>query len=243
MLGPRSERNRHPSGGDSIPSSDLSQSLRNLQLRELLGRITSDGRFRENQNWGEIRPGHPEGTIQEHVAQLLRNLDYLVGNFPDLPRILTEEGIIKLKILITVHDSMKPEAKAGVPVEHQKNHAALAARFLREIGGPNDLVLMTKLHDEPHALYRKSQRGGTDALRLERLLHSIPSWDLFLTFQVCDKVGPGRDLQSIRWLVTQLRDHQVGFIVPAEKMIDVLCGALCPSLAQPTADPKRESAE
>jgi hypothetical protein len=232
MFGPESNRSSSDGRGQP-PGGDPRQSPQLVQLQGILQRVASDKRFQDNQSWGEVRPGHPEGSLREHVAQLSRSLNYLVSKFPELPRILTEEGLLKIKILILVHDSMKPEAKRGVPVEHQRNHATLAANFLRQHGGANDLILMTKLHDEHHALYRQSQRGGVENGRLERILHSIPSWDLFLTFQVCDKVGPGRDLGSIQWLVSQLRERQVDFIVPADEMISTLSALVCPSPHNP----------
>ena len=74
---------------------------------------------------------------------------------------------------------------------------------------------MVQLHDENHALYRMSQRGDVDQKRLERLLHSIKDWDTFLAFQVCDKVVPGRDLESIHFLIDQLDNASIQYITSA----------------------------
>ncbi len=45
--------------------------------KEIFDAITCDKRYQRNLDWGEVRPGHPEGTIRAHIAELERNLAQL----------------------------------------------------------------------------------------------------------------------------------------------------------------------
>src|SRR4029077_12560255 len=85
--------------------------------------ITRDPRYQRNLDWGEPRPGHPEGTIRAHIEELERNLEAL------RPR-LSEADYGKLKLLIYVHDTFKGEALQGVAITDPRSHASLARDFL-----------------------------------------------------------------------------------------------------------------
>ena len=37
--------------------------------------IIADSAWLEGASWGDPRPGHPEGTVASHVADVLRNID------------------------------------------------------------------------------------------------------------------------------------------------------------------------
>jgi hypothetical protein len=195
------------------------------ELQELHSRIKGSDTFRANREWGQERPGHPEGSLGAHIEMLHENLTELFSNphTEILKRMLSPEQVKKVEILIDAHDIMKPAARRGVAIEHRDNHASLAARWLTEMGAPNELAIMAQLHDMGHALYRQANRTETvDTPRLNRLLYSISDWDTFLTFQICDKVCSGRDLESTSWMVDRLREAGVQFSVPAEAMIETL---------------------
>lgn len=183
--------------------------------------------FKRNLDWGKNRPGHPESTLRNHLQILHENLNSLLGNSSfgtKLGRILTPLQIRTIRALIDVHDIMKPSARTGVLSEGRQSHAALASKLVTELGGPKELALMTKLHDVGHALYRGYKRkAAIDRPRLQKLLFSIKDWDTFLTFQLCDKLCPGRDTKSIEWLVEQLRKTEgKEFTIPVDEMIQFL---------------------
>src|SRR4051812_11073277 len=103
-------------------------------LDEILLRITSDPRYQRNLAWGKPRAGHPEGTIAAHIRDLERNLDRLRGK-------LADDEIAKLRLLIHVHDTFKPDATDGVPIRDPRSHASLARAFLTEFV-PDDAELL-----------------------------------------------------------------------------------------------------
>ena len=66
----------------------------------ILEAVIADSRYQKRLDWGEPRPGHPEGTIRAHIADLERNLDALRSRFLDV-------DCLKLQILIHTHDTFK----------------------------------------------------------------------------------------------------------------------------------------
>src|SRR5688500_7258692 len=156
----------------------------------VLAAIRADERYRRNVEWGEPRAGHPEGSIAAHIRDLERNLEVL------RPK-LSDEEVSKLRILIHVHDTFKPDAADGVPIRHAESHASLAREFLAEFlpaaddnggGDAAELLEMVQLHDEPYALFLRSRRGPQppDPQRWANLKRTIRDWDLFLAFCLID---------------------------------------------------------
>ena len=169
-------------------------------LASILALITDDPRYQRNVAWGEPRAGHPEGTIAAHIRDLERNLDRLRGK-------LTDDQVARLRILIHVHDTFKPDATAGVPIRHPQSHASLARAFLAEFL-PDDAELLdiAQYHDEPYALFLRARRGARppDPERWAALKQRIRDWDLFLAFVLIDGSTAGKGQQPLIWLIAQL---------------------------------------
>src|SRR5579863_4220623 len=55
--------------------------------------VLMDARHVSNLDWGESRPGHPEGTVRAHIAEIEPNLEAL------RPK-LSDDDYWKLKLLI-----------------------------------------------------------------------------------------------------------------------------------------------
>lgn len=154
--------------------------------------ITGNPRYLANLDWGEPRDGHPEGTIRAHIAQLERNLDAL------RPR-LSEEEYWKLRILVHVHDTFKPDALRNAPIASPRSHASLAAAFLREfLPEDKELATVAQVHDEPYAIFLKFKKQGVlDSKRLEALLSRIKDLDLFSAFLLIDNATPGKSREPL----------------------------------------------
>src|SRR5687768_497601 len=161
-------------------------------------RILADPRYQANLDWGQPRPGHPEGTVRAHIAELVVNLAAL------RPK-LTDEEAIKLKLLIYTHDTFKRQADPGVAIAHPQSHASLARAFLAEFTSDADLLAMVQNHDEPFALFRQiKSRGAYNNDRLQALLEAIQDWDLFLAFLIIDGCTAGKSREPLRWLFSEL---------------------------------------
>ena len=166
-------------------------------MQEIFTKIIADPRYQANLDWGAPRSGHPEGTIRAHIAELEENLEAL------RPRLSTEAWW-KLKILIHVHDTFKPEAVSNIAITDPRSHASLARQFLNEYCQDQDLLNMVQYHDEGHALFQQfSRKGAYSEERLEKLLGLIQDWDLFLMFNIIDGCTRGKDRKPLRWFIAE----------------------------------------
>ena len=173
-------------------TSTLSITVTNYQ--HIYESIVADPRYLANLDWGESRPGHPEGTVRAHIAEIESNLERLKDR-------LSEADCWKLKILVHTHDSFKREADRGVPIAHLRSHASLARAFLAEFCSDDDLLAMIQYHDEPFALWRQvAAKGNFDSDRLSALIRNVKDWNLFLAFAIIDGCTAGKDREPLRWL-------------------------------------------
>jgi len=169
------------------------------RVDDVLAAVTADPRYRRNVKWGEPRSGHPEGTIAAHIRELEQNLDRLRSKLGD-------DEVDKLRILIHVHDTFKPDATDGVPIRHAQSHASLARAFLAEFTDDAGLLDIVQNHDEPYALFLRARRGAgpPDPTRWAALKTAIRDWDLFVAFALIDGSTLGKGRQPLIWLLTQL---------------------------------------
>jgi hypothetical protein len=160
--------------------------------------IVSDPRYQGNLDWGQPRPGHPEGTVRAHIAEIERNLEAL------RPK-LTETDYWKLKLLVHTHDSFKAESQAGAAITDPKSHASLAREFLARFCDDPDLLAMVQYHDEPFALWRQAQsKGKYNQERFAALLRNIKDWNLFLAFNIIDGCTEGKSREPLLWLFQEV---------------------------------------
>ncbi len=170
----------------------------------LLDAVTDDPHYQRNLDWGEPRPGHPEGTVRAHIAELERNLEHLV----ERGHVSASGGDYwKLKVLIHTHDTFKPDSagEGAVPISHPRSHASLARTFLARLCDDEDLLTMTQLHDEPFALWnQRRSRGSYNRERFRRLLDSVRDWELFARFLIVDGCTEGKSREPLRWFLREI---------------------------------------
>jgi hypothetical protein len=172
--------------------------------------IQNDERYQQNLDWGEPRSGHPEGAIRAHIADLERNLRQMRGS-------LTDEEIVKLRLLIHTHDTFKPDARAGAPIIHPRSHASLARAFLREFVADEDLLAMVQFHDEPYALWNQIRtRLACDQRRFEQLLLAIHNWRLFTAFLIIDGCTAGKTREPLQWFLGEIQGRVRAPFEPAD---------------------------
>jgi hypothetical protein len=170
-----------------------------MDYQAIFAKLVDDPRYQRSLDWGEPRPGHPEGTVRGHIAEIERNLERL------RPR-LGEADYWKLKLLIHTHDTFKGEAKRGVAISDPRSHASLAREFLAQFCADPDLLAMVQYHDEPFALWRQFQANGRyNADRFAALLANIKDWNLFLAFAIIDGCTEGKDREPLLWLFNEVK--------------------------------------
>jgi hypothetical protein len=166
--------------------------------KQIFDAITNDPRYQRNLDWGEVRPGHPEGTIRAHIAEVDRNLQALRHK-------LSEMDYWRLRVLIHTHDTFKREAEPGVAITAPNSHASLARAFLADFCADGDMLAMVQYHDEPFALWRQvTTKGRFNQVRLTALLACIRDWNLFLAFNIVDGCTEGKGREPLRWFFAQV---------------------------------------
>ncbi|HEX2989951.1 MAG TPA: hypothetical protein VHO49_04690 [Anaerolineales bacterium] len=172
-------------------------------VQAIVTRILADPAYQKNIEYGLPRPGHPEGKVRLHIADLEANLERL------RQRGISEEEYWKLKLLIHVHDTFKAEAKKDVPILHPRSHATLARQFAARFTDDEDLLNMIQYHDQNYSLWLDYLRTGSlDRTTFQTLLDTIQDWDLFLMFTIIDGRTAGKDKNKLGWFIEEVRKHK-----------------------------------
>src|SRR3954469_6535922 len=87
---------------------------------ELERRLVDDPALAAGLAWGEPRPGHPEGAVGAHVADLMQAIED-DGE--------TGEGRRELRFIALVHDAFKTRVHGWLPKPGATHHAPRARHF------------------------------------------------------------------------------------------------------------------
>lgn len=172
--------------------------------------VLADPRYQRNLDWGGARPGHPEGSIRGHIAEIESNLELLKPK-------LQENDVWKLRLLIHTHDTFKADSKPDVSITDPDSHASLARYFLAEYCSDADLLAMVQYHDEPFALWRQVEsKGAYSRQRMAGLIANIQDWNLFLAFNIIDGCTEGKSREPLRWLFRELEGKVCSSLTAAD---------------------------
>lgn len=147
--------------------------------------LASDPALLEGLAWGTPRPGHPEGSVGTHVADILASITEPAG--------LRRRD---LRFLALVHDSSKHRIDPHRGLTPENDHAMLARRFAERFTGERRLLATLELHDEPYRIWR----GSRDVRALDSVLDRIDDLTLFLSFVELDSATRGKDPRPMLWL-------------------------------------------
>ena len=172
-------------------------------MREAIKKITADPRYQRNIEYGQPRPGHPEGKVRFHIMDLESNLEQLARQG------MTSNEYWKLKFLIHVHDTFKAEAEPDVPILHPRSHATLAREYASRYTDDTDLLNIIQFHDQNYFLWKDFlQTGFYNTETFHGLLDTIQNWDLFLMFTIIDGRTKGKDYSKLIWFIDEVRKHR-----------------------------------
>lgn len=172
-------------------------------MKDIIEKIKADPRYQKNIEYGEPRPGHPEGKVKYHIADLEGNLELLRDKG------ISDEDYWKLKFIIHIHDAFKMEAEKDSPTLHPRNHASLARGYASHYTGDADLLNMIQFHDENYKLWQEYKEiGQYDMERFQNLLSAIHNWDLFLLFIIIDGCTKGKDYSKLGWFINEVKKYR-----------------------------------
>lgn len=180
--------------------SEAERAAELLEPRDYLERIIlRDPEVRRYLAYGKPRWGHPEGTVEAHVAELWELIDAIA-------RLLTPDEIRRLRLLALLHDAGKAisDWNADVP-HHGVSSRRIAARFIDDAG----LLEIVELHDEPYRLWKRERRSGEDVWEpLAAVFTRVrPDFDLFVLFLTIDGSSGDKDPAPRLWLHEKARRY------------------------------------
>ena len=166
---------------------------------DLERRLAEDPVVQRGLGWGEPRSGHPEGSVEAHVAELLETIDD--WSEPEPRR-------TELRFLAIVHDALKYRVRNWLPKAGENHHAMRARRLAEKYTDDERLLATIELHDRPYAVWRRSRRGSARERRaLDDLVRRIPDMALFMRFVELDASPQGKNPEPIDWLRGELRSR------------------------------------
>ena len=178
-----------------------------MDYRRAVEEVMDDPRYKRNVAFGEPRPGHPEGSVKNHIAELESNLEQLNH------RLNGKIDYWKLMFLIHVHDTFKVDAVKGVSARDPRSHGALAREFAGDFIDDPDILAMIQFHDENYFLWKQFRATGEyDTGSFMELLRIIDDWDLFLAFTIIDGNTRGKELDNLTWFIAKVRRYKDTFV-------------------------------
>jgi hypothetical protein len=179
----------------------------------LEARICADPEWRAGIVWGTPRPGHSEGQVRYHIAEVLANVDRQ-ANTPAERR--------TLRLVALIHDTFKYRVDPSRPRTGGNHHGALARQFAeRYIDDPTVLEII-ELHDEAYNSWRLGIRAGQwdkAEARATRLITRLGArWPLYLRFFRADNHTGSKDRDSLIWFEELLRER--GLDVPPDALAE-----------------------
>ncbi len=163
-------------------------------------RIVADPEWRKGAWWGKPRPGHEEGEVVKHVADVLGNID--AGG-------ATGEERERLRLVALLHDIKKHEASGHRRVLNG-HHGVCARRFAARFLDDEDLLDVIEWHDDAYRAWKLGARGRQwrEARRrarglIARLGDRLP---LFLAFYRADNATGSKSDDDVRWFEQLVAD-------------------------------------
>jgi hypothetical protein len=144
--------------------------------------------------WGRPRPGHPEGAVGRHVAEIL-------------PRIAEPAGVRRreLRFMALVHDACKFRVRPEVGRVPDNDHTVLARRLAGRYTDDPRVLDALEHHDTWYRIWRRRSRRDDGRPELHRLLDALPDLDLYLRFVELDGATAGKDPAPLAWLRSATR--------------------------------------
>ena len=157
-------------------------------------RICADAAWQQGALWGEPRPGHSEGQVMYHIAEVLANIDHLAR---------TDEERRDLRLIALIHDTFKYRVDLTKPRVGYNHHAMLARQFAERYLDDIAILDIIELHDEAFNAWRLGayqSRWNEAEARTQRLVARLgSSLPLYVLFFRADNQTGSKGPDSLIW--------------------------------------------
>jgi len=161
---------------------------------ELEKKIVRDQEFIRGALFGKPRPGHPEGEVAHHIAEVLLNIE----------KYATPDDRAELRLVALIHDTFKHKVDNTKPKFGANHHAMIARRFAEKYKLNDDILDVIELHDEAYNAwsvgFRKNNWREAEK-RIERLLLRLTdqNYSLYKKFYRCDNETGDKTQENYKW--------------------------------------------
>lgn len=155
-------------------------------------KIKSDPIWLKAIEGGRVRPGHPEGKIKYHIADLEKYIDSHKNE-------VSEDDYWRLKIMALVHDAFKNDANPKIPILDPNSHSSLGKKYVSKFVSDPDMETMLQYHDYPYTLWKKAFKGIDVKDKIQELLSKIKNKKVYDLFMSADASGPGKNPEPMNW--------------------------------------------
>lgn len=177
----------------------VQQKLRmpNPEFERLIFLILSQPEIQEGFEYGVPRPGHPEGKVGNHIAEIINRINNL--NDP-------VDVIFKLYLLAIVHDSLKYQVNRKKPKTGENNHGMRARRFLERFISDENLLNILELHDAYYYQWKKfNDTGFFSEGEFKKMADRLNGgMELFMKFAFIDGTTGNKSIEPRIWLYNRL---------------------------------------
>lgn len=166
--------------------------------------IAADPEWLLGVEWGQPRPGHPEGKVVLHIRNVLHNIDRFCSNSKDRT---------KLRLIGLIHDTFKyKRVQTNSNSLLRQSHGYWARVFAERYINDVDILEVTELHDEAYKVFlllsqtdsrETAQRQAIELIR--RLDHNL---DLFMQFYLCDSRTGDKSTAHYEWFRDQIEKYK-----------------------------------
>jgi hypothetical protein len=157
-------------------------------------RICADAEWEKGAEWGKPRPGHSEGAVMYHIAEVLANIDRLAT---------TPEERRGLRLIALIHDTLKYRVDPSKPRVGANHHAVIARKFAERYLDDRILLEIIELHDEAFNSWRVGASKGRWKAAEERAHRLVArlgsSLPLYVRFYRADIATGSKKDDSLIW--------------------------------------------
>ena len=171
---------------------------------DLERQICADPKWQKGANWGKPRPGHLEGKVIYHIAEVLRNIDH---------NATTSEEREKLRLIAIIHDTFKYRVDNALPRTPENDHAIFARQFAETYIHDPAILTVIASHDEAYhcwryGYYRNDWAAANQLVDqfIARLGEALP---LYTRFFRSDNQTQSKDQTPLLWFEEYLQTHGI----------------------------------